>query len=868
MAGPVSVDGLISGLDTKSIIEQLVALQASRVARIQAKQADETEKVTLFQALQGNYLNIRTAASSLTSPTLFNQRSVTSSDTSILTATASTTAVPGAHQITVVQLATAHQFLSNRFIDKTSSTGVTGDLKITVGEGATAVTTTISLSSSNNTLQGIQDAINGSGAKVKASIVQADGSLRPFKLLITAKDPGTVGKLSITFNNASFLSTVTDEEAGLGKGTDTATTDDSDGTTFAFKTARPNPGSAVTVKLGPNLGAATTIQQQLASPSVTTITQGTGGTLTGGTTFYYKVTALDASGETIASSVASATTSGDFSNVDRSLTVNWGAVTGATDYKVYFSQDPNNFSQNSLVGSTGGATNITHTSPIGSAGSPPATATQGYAIDFETGTVKFNKAQTDKVFLTYQHGGLLFTESQAVRDAIIKLGSGDSTTTVTKNSNTVTDLIEGVTLDLKKADANSTVIVDVKRSTLGVTSSVQGLVNAINETEAFIQENSFFDAETNTSGPLFSNSNLLLTRSRVNAILTGFVRSVAPGKIRSLAEAGISLSADTGRYTFDSGKFNSLLSSDPDSLRDLFASVATATDSDVEALAFSANTKTSSSLGYLVQITQAATRAEDVGAQDISAGLAQAESLTITSGGLTAVVSLASGTSGPNAAAAINTSLQNAGITDVSASFNPSTGKLTLIHASYGLKHSFKVKSDVASGTTRSTGLGSAVANAEVTFIGQDVKGTIGGEAATGEGQTLTGNSGNANTDGLQIRVTITPAQLTAQGASQGIVTVSRGIATQLDELLTFLTDESQEGPIQAAINESNSRITDFQAQIDLVTARIEREQARLSEEFTRLEQALGTLQTTSQFLTRQLAQINANASNFGASRR
>ena len=34
---------------------------------------------------------------------------------------------------------------------------------------------------------------------------------------------------------------------------------------------------------------------------------------------------------------------------------------------------------------------------------------------------------------------------------------------------------------------------------------------------------------------------------------------------------------------------------------------------------------------------------------------------------------------------------------------------------------------------------------------------------------------------------------------------------------------------------------------------------------FTRLEQALGTLQTTSQFLSRQLAQINANAAYIGA---
>lgn len=60
-------------------------------------------------------------------------------------------------------------------------------------------------------------------------------------------------------------------------------------------------------------------------------TSTTGGTLAAGT-YYYRVSALDGNGgETLASAETSQVTTGSTSTV----TVNWGAVTGATGYKVY-----------------------------------------------------------------------------------------------------------------------------------------------------------------------------------------------------------------------------------------------------------------------------------------------------------------------------------------------------------------------------------------------------------------------------------------------------------------------------------------------------------------------------------------------------
>lgn len=74
-----------------------------------------------------------------------------------------------------------------------------------------------------------------------------------------------------------------------------------------------------------------TISASLATPVNSAFsTATTGGTLAAGT-YYYRVTAINAVGETLPSTETSQVTTGTTSTV----TVNWGAVVGATGYKIY-----------------------------------------------------------------------------------------------------------------------------------------------------------------------------------------------------------------------------------------------------------------------------------------------------------------------------------------------------------------------------------------------------------------------------------------------------------------------------------------------------------------------------------------------------
>lgn len=864
--GTVSVNGLISGLDTTSIIEQLIAVQTQRINLLETQQAVETQKVALFQQLQGLYLGVRTSANALKSSSLYDGKLGTSSDTAILSVTADSTASLGSHTITVKQLAANNQFVSNRFADTNITTLGTGTLTLTVGTGAGSVVTNITIDNTNNTLDGIQQAINNSAANVSADILKVDDSSSPFQLTVTAKDGGLSNAVTIT-HDATLKNVVTGEILGAGATTNTQDTDDSDAKTYALRHV-PNTGT-VAVKLG---GA--TITASLSGPSTGLSAAATadGGTLVNGREYAYVVSAVDASGETLQSTITVAT-----ADANGSIDFSFDDVDGATSYRVYRVDDTEYATpgagnaiaadfqtQDSLIGTVAddGSSNFT-LSDTGQAQqasqSALAASTQGYTLTESSGAIAFRQNQTAQVTADYEYD-LEFTEIQVAKDAEIVFGEGANALTIKKSSNSISDVIEGVTLDLKKVDTVNPIIVDVKQNTFSIQGSVQSFLDSLNEVNSFVEETAFFDNDTFEKGPLFSDPNLLSIRNRVSNIMTSRVDSIAPGQLRSMSEVGIELSGQTGNYQLNSTEFGKAISEKLPEVQALFGSVAIASDVDIEAVGFTDNTQSTDALGYLVNITQAAAQAEVIGVQDVSGGITVGETLTIIAEGKTATASLTNGMTSSAAVTEINTALTNASITNIIATYNSATGKITVRHDLYGSEHSFSMKSDKASGTAGTSGLGSTTAGTTVGHTGVDVKGTIDGESATGVGNILTGNTGNTKTDGLQLKVNITATNLVSEGALQGRVTVSRGIASQMEEYLAFLTDESREGPIQSAITKADSRVDDLQDTINLFTERAQRQRDKLLRDFASLEQALGTLQTTSNFLTGQLQQIAATS--------
>lgn len=193
------VGGLISGLDTESIITQTMAIQRRPITLLQQREAGYQAKISSFGALKGMLSELQTAAAALKSTDLFAGFSASSGNSTILDASASDSAVGGTYQVTVSILAKAQQVQSAAFAASDEVAG-TGTLTIQVGAN-TAVD--VMIDGTNNTVAGIAQAINDSDADVTAGVIN-DGT--NYYLTLASKETGLSNTISLTITNDIGLS--------------------------------------------------------------------------------------------------------------------------------------------------------------------------------------------------------------------------------------------------------------------------------------------------------------------------------------------------------------------------------------------------------------------------------------------------------------------------------------------------------------------------------------------------------------------------------------------------------------------------------------------------------------------------------------
>ncbi|HEX9663194.1 MAG TPA: flagellar filament capping protein FliD [Candidatus Binatia bacterium] len=190
----IQFGGLITGLDTNALVAGLIKAERRSVDVLQAQQVRFRAQDGIFTSLISALGSLKSSAQALSLANDFNKKSATSSDATVLTAAADSTALVGSYNIVVDRLAAAKTIRSSLFTSPTAAIG-TGTLTITVGGTNSAVTVT----GSNNTLTGLKDAINSSGAAVTASIVNVGTSASPdYRLTVQSKDTGTANAVTIS----------------------------------------------------------------------------------------------------------------------------------------------------------------------------------------------------------------------------------------------------------------------------------------------------------------------------------------------------------------------------------------------------------------------------------------------------------------------------------------------------------------------------------------------------------------------------------------------------------------------------------------------------------------------------------------------
>lgn len=410
------------------------------------------------------------------------------------------------------------------------------------------------------------------------------------------------------------------------------------------------------------------------------------------------------------------------------------------------------------------------------------------------------------------------------QDAQVTMGS----LTLTRSTNSVEDLIPGVTLDLL-ASGTEEITVTVGRDLDAAVGAVEEVVGQLNSAIGRIKELTAYNPESGASGPLLGDAT---ARRLLMDLQSAFGTVTTDDPTYSHAAAvGIEIQRD-GSITLDETKLRAALEDDFEAVARLLSRSGSTTDTRLEHVRSTDATVDGS---YAVEITQGAEVATVTGGAYAAPGADI--TFQVTSGSATADVTVTAGSTLTEAIDAINASLTGAGISTVTA--DDDAGAIRLSESRYGSSVGFEVT-------------GSDTLGLDGVYQGTDVQGTLGGEPATGSGRLLTADGGNV--EGLWVRVLATQDEVTAAGGNLalGDITVSGGMMGSLSSVVS--TAEGSDGSISRARDH-------WAAQIEVVNDRIERFEDRLVQveerlvrQFTAMEQALAQLQSQQSWMQSQLA--------------
>jgi len=201
----MSVGGLVSGLDTNSIIAQLTALEQAKVTREVQKKESAQSTLDKFKELETRLGNLQQKAKSLELPKDFNVFKALSNYEEYAVISGGEGATAGQYELVVHQLATTQKVASNSFSATNKSMAEcnvmnSGDAPVTI-----SLSTSIAAQKADSTKKSVDIIINASdtlkdivnkinaaeGSGVKASIMSMSNGEN--RIVLTAVDTGTNG---------------------------------------------------------------------------------------------------------------------------------------------------------------------------------------------------------------------------------------------------------------------------------------------------------------------------------------------------------------------------------------------------------------------------------------------------------------------------------------------------------------------------------------------------------------------------------------------------------------------------------------------------------------------------------------------------
>ena len=1007
MSTGVSFAGLSSGIDSGQIIEQLIAIDRRPAVLLENQNAIEELKLQVLQQINTDLLAVKTSADALSDGSAFEAFTTSSSNTDLVTASVSGTSSPGSFSVEVISLAQAQSRTSQSFTSSSEDLGLSGEILINGQTVSIAI---------GDSLVDIQGAINAADVGVTAQILQV--SETDNRMILTSNSTGAEGfslldsSTTDVLQSLGFTGNATSIKNGIAGG---AQTDQVSSATTAIGTLTGSSGLSGTVTIGDQAVAIDLATMSLndikdaidlAAPtgvttSIVTEEDENGSNrfrlqIDGTTTFLDDSNVLESLGilegiSGVTAAIAEVQTSSVGNTTNGS-----DPIAAKTDFADIFGAGASNGDTITISGTDRDGGSVTGTFTITNVnnddiqdlldeietvfgGAVTASVNSSGQIDVTDNTTGNSQLSVNLAANNEGGGTLTFgsfaastegqnaqtTEVVAGQDAVFRVNG----VSLTRSTNTVTDALEGVTLNLVNAEAGNNVSVNVAQDTASIKASIQSLVDSFNVAESLVSDQFVFNEELETSGPLSGDATLLTLQSQLRSLIIDPVTGLASDE-NALSLFGVAFNRD-GQLEIDNATLDAALANDLTKVKNVLAESGKSSDSDIE---FVFQTDDTIAGTYDIDITAAPEQGDVTGATDISGGIANDTTVTVTDAisGKSDTIDLLTGDTTDDVVDKINTVLasnvsevKTGSVVNTTDGVTPITSATTFdaingagvlagdtidiqadTHSGERVTGTFTITdptmqtlddllSEIRSvfGGAVSTSVDangqiqvtdSEIGNSSMTLVliernegggtldfgqfdtteegrfamaisasneggavrltsdaygsgagftlaqtadelgiadgdynGADVAGTINGETATGDGRVLTGDSGNANTDGLAIRVTLTPDQLTAQGQDQGTVQVVQGVANQLSRALASMTD-----PIGGLIATRETAIEDtIQAnveQIERLQERLALKQSTLQRQFTVMETTLAELNSMGSFLGSQLASLSA----------
>ena len=210
MSSGIRVSGMVSGLDTESLVTAMVATQTAKKEKLQKAQTKLQWKQDAFKSINTKVYGLYSKISNLRFSTAYNMKKTTVSDSTKATVTASSSAVNGTQKLTIEKLATSGYLTGAELKKGTTGSSTLADLGYTDGDTTLSVTVgTTKKDIEVSATTTIDDLVS----KLKDAGVNASYDETNRRIFVSAKETGKDNDFAITSSSKAGLNAL--NAAGL-----------------------------------------------------------------------------------------------------------------------------------------------------------------------------------------------------------------------------------------------------------------------------------------------------------------------------------------------------------------------------------------------------------------------------------------------------------------------------------------------------------------------------------------------------------------------------------------------------------------------------------------------------------------------------